>query len=350
MWSWLWRWTMAAVLAAVLPAGAAQAAGVPKFSEPFTPIDAFAQKDQMGHGMNVMSGDPGWNDPDKTQFEARHFKIIREAGFSTVRVVTTSFDHMADDDAFTLDPQWLAYLDRTVAGALAEGLTVIIDEHDFVICGVDVMLCRNKVNAFWRQIAVRYKDAPNKVMFEILNEPHGIITAPLWNAELRDALAIIRASNPTRNVIIGPTNWNSLDDLPKLDLPDDPHLIVTFHYYMPFQFTHQGAAFAGPQIQGLHDVHWGSEADKAAITADFDKVKAWGEAHHRPIFLGEFGTYTAGPLADRVAWTSFVARTAEAHGFAWAYWHFGGDFVIYDFGKDRWDDAILHALIPAATK
>jgi endoglucanase len=336
----------ALVAAAILPGCAARAEGPPKFSEPFATLDAFAQKDQMGRGMNVLAGDAGWNDPGRAQFRLDYFKTIRDAGFSTVRVVTNAFDHMADDDAFTLDPKWLAYLDKVVATALANGLTVIVDEHDFMICSVDTVLCRNKINAFWSQIAVRYKDAPNRVLFEILNEPHGAITAAMWNAQIRDTLAIIRASNPMRNVVIGPVGWNALEELPSLDLPDDPHIIATFHYYHPFHFTHQGVTFGTPDLVQLHDIHWGTEADKAAVNAEFDTVKAWGAAHHRPIFMGEFGSNKAGPVADRAAWTSFVARAAEAHDFAWAYWHFGGDFEVFDLDSGRWVEPFRNALVP----
>ena len=45
--------------------------------------------------------------------------------------------------------------------------------------------------------------------------------------------------------MVGPTSWNSLADLPLLRLPADANLLVTFHYYEPFQFTHQGATWAG---------------------------------------------------------------------------------------------------------
>jgi endoglucanase len=41
-----------------------------------------------------------------------------------------------------------------------------------------------------------------------------------------------------------------------------------------------------------------------------------------------------------------VARTAEALGWAWAYWQFDSDFIVYDIDHDRWVEPILRALIP----
>jgi endoglucanase len=250
-----------------------------------------------------------------------------------------------------LDPAWLSKLDTMVEAAVSAGLNVILDEHDFELCGKDAVACRARVNAFWSQIAPRYKDAPNQVMFEILNEPNTAMTPEIWNEEYHQALAIIRQTNPTRNVVIGPSFWNGLEHLSDLDLPaDDRHIIVTFHYYHPMPFTHQGAHWAGPEIEKLSNVHWGSEADYALLNKEFDIVKAWSVAHNRPIFLGEFGAYDKAPLADRVRWDSAVARAAEARGFAWGYWQFDSDFVLWDYKTNDWVRPILDALIPPAGK
>ncbi|MDE2183934.1 MAG: glycoside hydrolase family 5 protein [Alphaproteobacteria bacterium] len=340
------KWLAYVALAAALAgcAGVQETPPAPTFGEAFTPIDAVAQNAAMARGINVLAGDPGWNDPGLARFKARYFRTIRDAGFSTVRIVMNSFEHM--DSSNTLDPHWVAFLDKMVEAALTAGLTVDLDEHDFMLCGNDPDNCRVKLDAFWSQIAPRYKDAPNRLIFEMLNEPHGKLTAALWNAQLKETLAIIRASNPARNVIIGPANWNGLEELPNLELPDDPHIIVTFHYYHPFHFTHQGTTWNGPEIQALHDVRWGTQADEAAMNGEFDTVKAWAAAHNRPIFLGEFGAFETAPLPDRYTWTAAVARGAEAHGFSWAYWQFDHDFVAYDIDKEQWVEPILAALIP----
>ncbi|MDR3526133.1 MAG: glycoside hydrolase family 5 protein [Rhizomicrobium sp.] len=319
----------------------------PIFAQPFKAIDAAAQNAAMGRGVNVLGYDPVWSDPQDARFQPRHFTRIHEAGFQTLRVVLQSFDHM--DSANRLDPEWLKTLDGMIAAALSNGLNVILDEHDFDACGKDAITCRVKVKAFWSQIAPRYKDAPAQVMFEILNEPSRALTPELWNALSRESLAIIRVSNPTRNVIIGPAWWNSLDHLAELALPaEDAHIIVTFHYYTPMTFTHQGAAWASAELGKLSGVTWGSDADYALMTKDFDTVKAWSEANHRPIFLGEFGNIESAPMESRLRWDTAVVRAAEAHGFSWAYWQFDPGFAVYDMAKDEWIAPILHALIPAA--
>ena len=313
----------------------------------FTPIDPAAQTAEMKRGVNVLSEDPGWKDPAKARFTPSHFKIIADAGFSTVRIVMTPFAFI--DAGGKLDPAWLAHLDMMVKVALDDGLTVILDEHDYELCGKDVVLCRTKLNAFWSIAAPHFKDAPNRLVFEMLNEPHEALTAELWNTQLVETLAIMRASNPTRNVIIGPGNWNGLEFLPKLVLPaEDRHIIVTFHYYHPMEFTHQGAAWV-PQFKQL-GVTWGSAADYALIDKEFDEVKAWSVANDRPVFQGEFGAYENGAMPDRARWTAAVARAAEARGFPWAYWQFDKDFIVYDIDKGAWVEPILKALIPPAAE
>lgn len=296
-------------------------------------------------GVNVLGYDPYWTNSGERRFEWRHFAEIRRAGFDFVRVNLQAFSHM--DSANRLDPAWLAKLDDVVREAQRAGLGVILDEHDFDVCSNDLAMCRAKLSAFWTQVAPRFANAPRNVAFELLNEPHAKLDAPTWNAMIPELLAVVRQSNPTRIVVVGPTSWNSFKELPTLQLPADPNLLVTFHYYEPFHFTHQGASWAG-DVKDLHGIIWGSETDRAAVRADFDKVAAWSAANNRPILLGEFGAYdkSGTPLDLRVAYMSTVRGEAERHGFGWAYWQFEGDFVVWDMAKQRWVEPIRKALIP----
>ncbi len=85
----------------------------------------------------------------------------------------------------------------------------------------------------------------------------------------------------------------------------------------------------------------------ASLVRDFDRVKAWSDVHRRPVFLGEFGVYEKAPMDSRTRWIAKVARVAEAHGFAWAYWQMDTDFAAYDFQHDGWIAPMLKALVPS---
>jgi endoglucanase len=324
--------------AGILLAGAAMVAAAGQ------PLSAADQVAQMKRGVNIVGYDPLWQDPAKARFKPRHFKIIKDGGFDTVRINLYGFRQM--NDKLELPAKWYDTLDGLVQEALAQDLNVILDEHDYEACAKSVEECRRRVMAFWSQVAAHYEKAPPRVIFEILNEPNRQMDAA-WNDLLADALALIRKTNPTRNVVIGPPFWNNIAHLGELKLPEaDRHIIVTVHYYEPHQFTHQGATWGDAEWRNLSGIRWGTPADLAKLDENFDKAQAWAKRHDRPILLGEFGAYDKAPLEDRVRYTSAVARAAEKRGWAWTYWQFDGNFIVYDIGKDAWNQPIYEALVP----
>jgi endoglucanase len=307
------------------------------FGEAFTPIDPFDQTRAMARGVNVLGYDPVWTDKSKARFTPVMFKKIHDAGFSNVRIVLQAFDHLDADNK--LDPKWLATLDGFVKAALDQGLTVVLDDHDFLACAKSVDLCRTKLTAVWSQLAPHYKDASNRVVFELLNEPNGAITPQIWNGFYREILAVVRQTNPTRNVLIGGPNWNNLEGLPWLKLPeDDRHIIAVLHYYLPRPFTHQGAAWDPVNVD--LGVTWGTKSEYQVMEEELYVAKMWSDANNRPIYLDK------APMDSRARWTAAVARNAEKYGFAWAYWQLDPDFVLYDFKTDSWVEPLLNALIP----
>jgi endoglucanase len=306
--------------------------------------DAFAQIKRLGRGTNILGYDPIWSDASKGRFQEKHFKLLAQAGFNHVRVDLQAFAFM--DRNNQLSPAWFNRLDWVVKHARANGLAVIIDQHNFVEMGNEGAALYPKLVAFWKQVAPHLKDASSDVFFEILNEPNGKVTPEIWNQYLVECLGIIRETNPTRTVIVGPANWNAIGFLDKLQLPEnDRNLIVTVHYYAPMEFTHQGAYWA-KEYTKLSGITWGTEAEKQKVLEDFKVADAWGRAHRRPLFLGEFGAYDKAAMPDRVRYTAHVARTAESLGWAWSYWQFDSDFILYNIDKDHWTEPILKALIP----
>jgi len=309
------------------------------------PLSAIDQVKEMKRGVNIVGYDPLWKDAGKARFQPRHFKIIKEGGFDTVRINLYGFRPM--NERLELPASWFAILDGLVDEALKQDLHVILDEHDYEHCGRDAASCRARVLAFWTQVAEHYKNAPDNVVYEILNEPSGAMDQH-WNALFPEALAVIRKTNPTRNVLIGPAFWNNMSWLPKLELPaNDRHIIVSVHYYEPHPFTHQGASWA-PEYTKLSGINWGTPADLAKIDRDFDTAQAWAKKQGRPILLGEFGAYDKAPQEARIKYTAAVARAAEKRGWAWTYWQFDSNFIVYDIDKDAWNTPIHDALVPPA--
>jgi endoglucanase len=312
--------------------------------------DAFAQNRRLGRGVNIIGYDPLWRSSDQARFKTEHFRLLKEAGFQSVRINLQSFRYMDRAQDWALRATWFTTLDWAVKEASAQGLMVILDCHEFTALGKDPEANHDRLISFWRQLSAHYATAADNVAFEILNEPSQNLTPALWNTYLREALAVIREKNPSRTVIVGPAFWNSIDHLPELELPDDDrNLIVTVHYYKPMEFTHQGAAWTAHKDKS--GVNWaGNTAERKIVRDDFAKAATWAETHNRPIFLGEFGAYDKGAMEARARYTDAVARTAESFGWSWAYWQFDSDFILYDIPARRWVEPIRDALIPPVAR
>jgi endoglucanase len=341
--------TLCAILAALGTAcNLAVTTGTPSPIPTFAAIGAAEQAAQLGRGVNFGNAleaptEGEWG----MRLEERFFDLVKEGGFNTIRLPTRWSAHALPDAPYTIDAAFFERVDWALENAARRGLTIVVNMHHYDELMAQPDAHRARFSALWRQIAERYKDQPAGVLFELMNEPHDSLTPGAWNALAAEALAVVRQSNPTRNVVIGGGEWNSVSGLMQLKLPaDDHHLIATFHYYAPFQFTHQGAEWVNGSQSWLGTEWQGSSNDRVSIEFDFDKVEQWARDNARPVWLGEFGAYSKADLASRARWTEFVARDIEQRGMSWAYWEFGAGFGVYDREQNRWNDALLRALVP----
>jgi endoglucanase len=312
------------------------------------PGDIRAASARLGRGINLGNALEAPNEGEwGVHLKAEYFAAIKKAGFATVRLPVRWSAHAKNEAPYTIDAKFAKRVDWAVDQALANGLNVIVNVHHYA--GMDTAPDKHlpRLEGLWRQIAARYKDRPAGVYFELLNEPHDKLTEARWNAAVPKLLAAVRETNPTRPVIVGPGQWNAIRALDKLELPkDDRNLIVTVHFYDPFEFTHQGASWVKGSGKWKGRKWTGAAAEKAAITKQLEKAAVWAKAQDRPVFLGEFGAYQEGDLESRARWTAFVARESDRLGFSWAYWEFCAGFGAYDPKAEAWRGALRSALIP----
>lgn len=333
------------LLMLILPAVTTLLVSIPSFGAQSDSDLAYRQVKRLGRGVNIIGYDRIWNDFSQGRFKEKHFKLLKEAGFQHVRINLHALQRM-EGAGNQLPASWFKTLDWAVENALQNDLMVILDLHNYTDIAKDPAGLKPKFLAFWQQVAPHYRKAPDKVVFEILNEPNTQLTPELWNQYLVEALGIIRQTNPARTVVIGPAYWNSIQHLDELKLPEaDRNIIVTVHYYLPMPFTHQGARWAGENAK-LSGIKWGSDEEKQKVRNDFAGVQRWAEANRRPILLGEFGAYDKGEMQYRALYTAHVARTAESFGWAWSYWQFDSDFILYNIDEDHWVEPIKQALVP----
>jgi len=333
-----------------LPSPALPATPIPAETHPVAgPLSPFAAVRLMRRGVNMGNTLEAPNEGEwGFIISAEHFRLIKAAGFDAVRIPTRWSAHALEVAPYTIDPAFFARLDEVIGWALEQGLIVVLNIHHYEEMASAPSSHEPRFLALWQQIAEHYQEYPPTLIFELMNEPNTAMTASLWNRFVAKGVSVIRASNPDRNIIIGGVDWNSWYQLPNLQLPpDDGHLIATFHYYLPFHFTHQGAEWIGEEANRWLGTTWDArETEKAEIQAHFDHVAAWADQHNVPVYLGEFGAYEKADLASRVRWTAYVREQAEAHGFAWAYWEFGAGFGIYDRNRRQWREELLRALLP----
>jgi endoglucanase len=308
--------------------------------------ETFAANQRLGRAVNLGNALEGPSEGAWGLYlKEDYFVDIAEAGFDSVRVPIRWSKYAGYTEPFTIQESIFKRVDWVIEQAFANDLAVVINIHHYEAMMQQPEIESKRLAAIWRQIAERYQGYPDTLYFEILNEPTTNLVAEKWNKIIPEALAAIRETNPERYVIIGPDSWNNIGRLSTLQLPeDDRRIIVTFHYYSPHEFTHQGASWSS--AYEIKYQAWGSDEEIKALTDEFDAALAWSQQEQRPLFIGEFGSYCAAPLDSRVVWTSTVRAEAEKRGFSWAYWDFGTNFAVYNLAAREWHEPILRALIP----
>lgn len=295
----------------------------------------------LGNALDAPTYEGEWG----VTLKEEYFTEIENAGFNLIRIPVRFYSHAETAYPYEIDESFFARVDWALNQSLSRGLTTILDMHHHVELMNDPLNFKERFLSFWEQLANRYQNQSEKLWFELLNEPTHNLSSDLWNQFLSDGLSIVRRTNPQRTVIIGGAPWNSLWGLEELIIPEnDSNIILTFHYYEPFEFTHQGASWADGSDAWLGTTWKGTETEKEKIISDFNKAEEWSKG--RQLFLGEFGAYRKADEQSRERWTSFIVEESEKRGIHWSYWEFCADFGIWDQDSNSWRLNLLNALLP----
>lgn len=328
----------------------------------FTPLaqsrqPAFEMNDRLGRGINMGNSfeaptETAWGNP----WRPGYFKVMAELGFRHVRVPIRweTTERSMESPPYTINPVFLDRIQEVVDSALRYKLHIIINMHHHDALFEDAAGQKERFLSQWYQIADHFKDYPDSLLLEVLNEPHGNLTPAAWNSYFADALAEIRKTNPTRMVLMGVAEYGGLGGISKLEIPDDDNIILSVHYYNPFHFTHQGAEWVSGSEKWLGTGWMDTEAEREAVEHEFDYAFQFSESHNIPIHVGEFGAYSKADMQSRERWTTFLARWFEANKLSWAYWEFSAGFGIYNPATQHYVSGLVYALlhneIPEATR
>ncbi len=311
-----------------------------------TEIESALTTSPFLRGMNIGNAleapEPGlWG----VTIQEPYLKSIAEAGFNAVRIPARFSAHTSPSPNFTIDADFLEVVDQVVNWGLDNDLIVILDFHGFVEIMDAPLQYEEQFFVIWDQLAEHYQSYPETLWFDLLNEPANNFDAKTWNRLVASSVQIIRQTNPTRKILIGGINYSPFDTLYLLDLPSDPNLIGAFHFYTPFEFTHQGAGW----VEGSEDwsgTTWeGSDSQTETIRSALDEAMLWSHQTQIPIVMAEFGAIKKADADSRLRWISFVAREAEERNISWLYWGFCSDLGVYNCDELTWDQSLLNALI-----
>jgi len=219
----------------------------------------------------------------------------------------------------------------------------------------------------WRDLSDRlHARANDQVAYELLNE--AVARDPEdWNRVARTAFDAVRALEPERTIVLGSNWFNQYHTFERLAVPDDPNLILTYHYYSPMLITHHqamwwdGGIYDGPihypgvpvapedlaeldaAQRALWKDEWNEPFDRSTMVADLAQPLAVQQRTGLPLYCGEFGCYYKTPQPIRLAWYADMMATFKEYGIAWANWDYKGSFGIVTV--DRQDTGIAEVLL-----
>nr|ABW39341.1 glycoside hydrolase family 5 [uncultured bacterium] len=259
---------------------------------------------------------------------------------------------------YTIDPLLFKFLDMAVNWAEKYEIYIIIDNHSFD----PVKNTENNIDKIlipvWEQIARRYKDRSNYIIYEILNEPHGISDSR-WGEVQGLAIDAIRRHDTKHFIIVGGTEYNSIGKLSSIPAYKDDKIICTFHFYDPYLFTHQGASWGGPPllttlagvpfpydskrmpkvssqlsgtwIESSLKNDYKRASDPKTLYSTLDKAVSFSRERNVPVFCGEFGVYMINSLnEDRVRWYEIVTTAIARRNISRTSWDYYGGFGVFN--------------------
>ena len=330
----------------------------------------------VGNSMEVPNNPTAWGNPYPTQ---ALLDSVKAAGFSTVRIPCAWDSHTSGGK---ITETWLDSVQTVVDYAMRAGLYTILNIHhegeggwfqSNIGTSVNSTI-DNKMKTYWTQIANKFKDYNERLIFAGANEPGPNINS--WTSQhvstlmhyyqtFIDAVRATGGNNATRTLIIQGLNTDidkSVKSAPVSTFPTDKvsgYLMFEVHYYDPYQYTLMtsqqdwGASepilpqyYYGdyqksgePKRNAGYNAWAGSVDSKLAgiehPKEQFAKMKTNYVDKGYPVIVGEFGANTRSPELSgsdlnlhkqgRVQWHKDVVTAAKQYGLTPILWDMGNE-------------------------
>ena len=262
-----------------------------------------------------------WGNPVITE---KLIQSVKAAGFKSIRIPVSYFAKIDDDKDYTIDSKWLDRVQEVVDYCIKNDLYAVINIHgdgyntidgSWLLCnGKNQTEIKKKYKKVWKQIAERFKNYDEHLLFESMNEEFdGSYSEPNkeyyqnindYNQIFVDTVRETGDNNTKRWLII--PGWNTNIDYTAGDygfkLPTDQYrdksidkeeqrIMISVHYYSPWDFC------GG---ENCVITQWGNEADdpsKTSTTCDetymknqLNLMKTTFADKGYPVFIGEYGS------------------------------------------------------------
>lgn len=256
-----------------------------------------------------------WGQPKTTQAMIDGMKA---AGFDTIRIPVawmTNATHLYEGD-YTIDAGYMDRVEEVVRYARKAGMYVIINDHWdggwYGMFGSESAetraLAMEAYKGMWQQIAERFRDYSDYLIFESANEELGgrfDENSPLYcsdsvvtyltdderyaltneiNQTFVDVVRATGGNNATRFLLIAGYSTNidqTCDD--RFQMPKDTadsKLMVSVHYYDPWSYCGASSAVSATK--------WGKVSDYEYLDQQLAKMTKFTEAGYG-VVIGEYG-------------------------------------------------------------
>ena len=280
-----------------------------------------------------LSYETHWGQPKTTQAMIDGMKA---AGFDTIRIPVawmTNATHLYEGD-YTIDADYMDRVEEVVCYARKAGMYVIINDHWdggwYGMFGSESAetraLAMEAYKGMWQQIAERFRDYSDYLIFESANEELGgrfDENSPLYcsdsvvtyltdderyaltneiNQTFVDVVRATGGNNATRFLLIAgySTDINQTCD-DRFQMPKDTvdsKLMVSVHYYDPWSYCGASSAVSATK--------WGKVSDYEYMDQQLAKMTKFTEAGYG-VVIGEYGAL---PCSDGLKDNTLAYHTA----------------------------------------
>lgn len=290
----------------------------------------------------VSDFETAWGNPRTTK---AMIDTVKKEGFNAVRIPVSWNEHMNGNK---IDGDWLNRVNEVVDYVIDNDMYAIINVHhdDYTWLNpskADEGAVKAKLVSIWEQLSDRFKDYDQHLLFEGMNEPRIIGGQDEWTGGTAEEREVINhlfqafvdtvrksgGNNSSRALIITSHAASiEADAVNDIVVPDDDRIIVSIHYYSPWDF-------AGGE-NGKSD--WGSDSEKKELDKGFDFLKSKFIDKGVPVIIGEFGATNKNNDSVRASYMEYYVKSAKSRGITCFIWDNGtkDEFGLLDRNSLTW--------------